>query len=51
MAYVDQYEDARMKIHETRKCIPRPENIIVNIYIYIEYKNYTNLLLKKQKLN
>lgn len=29
MSYIEQYEDARTKIQDTRKCITHPENILV----------------------
>lgn len=43
MAYIEQYENARIKIQDTRKCIYHPENILVyiNIYVLILKHRYT----------
>lgn len=33
MAYIEQFENARIKVQESRKCISCPENILVCILI------------------
>jgi len=39
MSYIEQYEDARTKIQDTRKCITHPENILV-CYLPIYYLTF-----------
>jgi len=36
MSYIEQYESARTKIQDTRKCITHPENVLV-CYLSILY--------------
>jgi len=35
MAYIEQYENARIKMQESRKCINYPENILVGILMFV----------------
>jgi len=42
MSYIEQYEDARTKIQDTRKCITHPENILV-WYLPILYLSFIKI--------
>jgi len=35
MAYIEQYENARIQIQENRKCIGYPENILVCLLMFV----------------
>jgi hypothetical protein len=45
MAYIEQFENARMKIQESRKCISFSENILVCILKFMLFKLHIFIIL------
>lgn len=55
MSYIEQYDSARTKIQDTRKCISHPKNLLVCyiilylIFIKMQINNYTIYLFFNNK--